>query len=666
MQSSLGLRYPRCLSYHHFFWIWPQIWEQQILQKLKLTPQRLVTVTWRADMYTTTLSFRLPMDVFAMEHRISYMAAFGSIAFLCSEIVLESKYVIEYNGPGGYRVFVIILSVIVYGIACFPLFASLSLRTVFSYGFGTLHVWTFMVIAYYEAFVCSNEYGATFTVLLLLRILPKLVCLTYLSIVLPVRFIKTLQEFIVKPTSVEDMKVISQEDKLTDLRKSILGRHIQKNFVLPRPKKIVVEPGIKGKIKSILKPLVKPWLYKKNPEFKYSTRFLATVGVSFILIYKLTVELLIFTIPLIDEFLQYLVDLLSTNPSASLQDTIYITYYLVDAYRSCIIAATVLECVLASLILLHIISSYRKYLLALHKGINYHVPAREEKTNSSILVGTMRYSGYQVGYTTWSYLIQWFLLLLFCMAFATVIILFEQGYGYLITNIILAVWSIPVTTIVINLAQTWISKLVFLQEKDEVLALDNRRGFFVFTYFMFYYNIFLGLISCLMRIIKSIILGALFLGRLDHSTLPRRFQLFDPGFDAFVGFLHMENAQRHPVVLAFISILQVYAPSSTEMAKTLDSEKTEKAMDFVEHESRRKRKVQHRWHLVYTLHNNPHLRSLRKQAIKAFEEKLETEEELRKARKRKAKLSKYEEPEVVVIDSTEKKLALNNEISMST
>ena len=51
----------------------------------------------------------------------------------------------------------------------------------------------------------------------------------------------------------------------------------------------------------------------------------------------------------------------------------------------------------------------------------------------------------------------------------------------------------------------------------------------MFAYFMFFYNIFIGIVGCLMRMIKAVIIGTLFLGRLDHSTLPRRFQLFDPG-----------------------------------------------------------------------------------------------------------------------------------------
>ncbi|KAJ8298345.1 hypothetical protein KUTeg_024876, partial [Tegillarca granosa] len=73
---------------------------------------------------------------------------------------------------------------------------------------------------------------------------------------------------------------------------------------------------------------------------------------------------------------------------------------------------------------------------------------------------------------------------------------------------------------------------------------------------MFFYNIFVGLISCLMRVLKAILLGALFLPRLDHSTLPRKFQWFDPGFDAYCGYMHVESAHSHPVVMVFISILQ--------------------------------------------------------------------------------------------------------------
>ena len=64
-----------------------------------------------------------------------------------------------------------------------------------------------------------------------------------------------------------------------------------------------------------------------------------------------------------------------------------------------------------------------------------------------------------------------------------------------------------------------------------------RRVLFTFTFFMFFYNIFMGIVSCLLRIIKSMIIGTMFLCRLDNSALPRRFQMFDPGKACFTSAL---------------------------------------------------------------------------------------------------------------------------------
>lgn len=53
---------------------------------------------------------------------------------------------------------------------------------------------------------------------------------------------------------------------------------------------------------------------------------------------------------------------------------------------------------------------------------------------------------------------------------------------------------------------------------------------------MFFFNIFMGLASCLMRILKAIAIGIIFLARLDNSTLPRSFEFFDPGITVFFMF----------------------------------------------------------------------------------------------------------------------------------
>ena len=57
----------------------------------------------------------------------------------------------------------------------------------------------------------------------------------------------------------------------------------------------------------------------------------------------------------------------------------------------------------------------------------------------------------------------------------------------------------------------------------------NRRLFHVCTFFLFFFNIFLGVFSCLKRIIIGTVLGVMFLGRTQKSVIPRDFELKDPG-----------------------------------------------------------------------------------------------------------------------------------------
>ncbi|CAG2257039.1 STRA6 [Mytilus edulis] len=254
----------------------------------------------------------------------------------------------------------------------------------------------------------------------------------------------------------------------------------------------------------------------------------------------------------------------------------------------------------------------KKNLIGLYKGSKIHIPPRSEKSNPSIMVGTMRYTGYQVGYILWGYLIQWSIFFLIFNVIALIINLYRIGAADFITNLIKQLWPAPITALALNLIQILLAKFVFLQERGNLLAIDNRRGFFFLTYFVFFYNTFLGVVSCLLRIIKAIVIGALFLGRLDHSTLPRRFQLMDPGFDAYVGFMHMENAHFNPIVLTFLSLLKRKTDSDTKNKKGIENELYDVKYNMKGHPHRL---AIRRWQLSCMLHYNPQLRIMRKQYL---------------------------------------------------
>ncbi|KAK3096059.1 hypothetical protein FSP39_022625 [Pinctada imbricata] len=295
--------------------------------------------------------------------------------------------------------------------------------------------------------------------------------------------------------------------------------------------------------------------------------------------------------------------------------------YSVFCVRVILLITLPLTFVIGVVMIVQSLANYRYLLRKLYARNYCHLTPKDEIGNSSALVGSMRYAGYQVGYIVWGFLIQFLLLTLVASILTAVIQLWSFLDTWIIDKIH-ALWPVLLTSFVVNIIQLLLAKFFFLQERGEQLAIENRRLFFIMTYFMFFYNIFIGLVSCLLRILKSMILGSLFIPRLDHSVLPRKFQRFDPGFHAFCGFMHVESAHTHSVIMVFISILQA---ESFNTLKANSEKPSLKSMmgkgiatvngtyDMVQ--SKRSRKARWKWLLAYTLIQNPTLCLERKIAL---------------------------------------------------
>ena len=124
----------------------------------------------------------------------------------------------------------------------------------------------------------------------------------------------------------------------------------------------------------------------------------------------------------------------------------------------------------------------------------------------------------------------------------------------------------------------FLGQYIFLQYYGEVLSINNRRAYMVFMYFNFFPDAFLGVVAAFMRILKSIFGGIAYMCRLDYSPLGRKLEKMDAGFNAYCGFIYMDCAHRHPVLLCFAShLLRGYLyPSRTS----------------------RTSKAKHKWHLA--------------------------------------------------------------------
>ncbi|KAI8772398.1 stimulated by retinoic acid gene 6 protein isoform X2 [Biomphalaria glabrata] len=227
--------------------------------------------------------------------------------------------------------------------------------------------------------------------------------------------------------------------------------------------------------------------------------------------------------------------------------------------------------------ILHMGTSFRNNLFMLYRGDYTYIPEASKFSAQGLCVGNMKFAGFQVAYLIWGerfyhidlqqrrseqnvrpgrgFMIITIILFIICFSMGVFILTLIFGYIDWLVNKVLQVWPGVLIGIALVIIQKILTRFVFLQGNAQHLLLDNRRFYFIITYFMFFYNIFLGIVSCFMRIIKSVAVGILLLARLDSSPMPRKFERFDPGFSAYIGYIHMEMAQTHPVVLVFIQLL---------------------------------------------------------------------------------------------------------------
>ncbi|KAK0139553.1 Stimulated by retinoic acid gene 6 protein-like [Merluccius polli] len=66
-------------------------------------------------------------------------------------------------------------------------------------------------------------------------------------------------------------------------------------------------------------------------------------------------------------------------------------------------------------------------------------------------------------------------------------------------------------------------------EKHKPLAVNNRRAFSCFSYFFFFYNVVLGLTTCVQRLFCSLGIGTVLLARIDRTIMPKGYETRDLG-----------------------------------------------------------------------------------------------------------------------------------------
>ncbi|CAI5796873.1 Hypothetical predicted protein [Podarcis lilfordi] len=207
----------------------------------------------------------------------------------------------------------------------------------------------------------------------------------------------------------------------------------------------------------------------------------------------------------------------------------------------------------------------RKHIKKLRAGKKcYFLTESESETvpSTQCVLALGRFTAYQIAYIIWGYVIMHLMQFVAGMILVYVIIL-PMVHGEWAK--LLDKWGTVILSFVLVMLlrrlELFAGSRVFLQPKispkddQRPLALDNRKAFVNFSYFLFFHSVVVGLFSCLMRVLRSTVLGAFLIGRLDRPVMPKGFEGCDKAHTSWVAMLLMDHYHSNPILVCFCHIL---------------------------------------------------------------------------------------------------------------
>ncbi|XP_035877843.1 stimulated by retinoic acid gene 6 protein-like isoform X3 [Phyllostomus discolor] len=539
----------------------------------------------------------IPLDfVGTFSNRWSYGIAFGATANRVMFLFSEGYQPLQV--PQWAQAFVLLVGGIEVGLSHFPFFACLSseFRLVSSIlGFSYSLIW-FAVTVLHITQCPHGRFLGRFEAVMFYW--PSLLCLSFL-----------LGRFLYM--SVKSLRVHLGWELQTE-EKSFLEIHQAEHV-----KQLLRKPPLQEGKKSWFQTRIYEW----DPCFQFPSRMIGTVVLAFICLYLfIVIEFCVFVYVrekldvLEGELESYIA---SMNQTGTLAPVVLQVKELMNVSKG-VWVATILPASLTCVsYLFHILACYRKHMKRLWAGNKHFLPLKFRNPSSSgSVVAIARYSGWQIAYILWGYLIihvvQSLLGLVIMYSLVLPIIhnqglevLHGLGIGILTMSIVLG----------LMIVQVWIASSFFLQpkvgaaDKQKPLALNNRKAFHNFNYFLFFYNVLLGLGACLSRLLISCILGTWLIARIDRTIMQHGYEEADMGFGAWVGMLYVDHCHTNPVLVSFCHVLITGHRDRKLQQAVLYGHPNQSAGSCVSARCRT------RWLLLQTLINNPGLVILRKSKL---------------------------------------------------
>ncbi|XP_058158080.1 stimulated by retinoic acid gene 6 protein-like isoform X2 [Dasypus novemcinctus] len=511
----------------------------------------------------------VPLDfVGNFSNRWSYGIAFGATANKVMFLFAEGYQPLHF--PQWAQAFVLLIGGFEVGLAHFPFFACLSsqFRLVSAIlGFSYSLIW-FVVTLLHVVECPHGQFLGRFEAIVFYW--PSLLCLAFLL----GRFLHML---------VKSLRVH-------------LGWELQAEatpFLEVHQAEHVKQLLRKGPLQEKKKSWFQTRIYEWDPCFQFPSRMIGTTVLAFICLYLfIVIEFCMFMdvrdeLDVLEGKLESYV--ISTNETGALIPFILQVKELISVTKG-VWVVTILPASLTCVsYLFHILACYRMHMKRLWSGEKHFLPERFRCPSPSESVAAIaRYSGWQIAYILWGYLVIHVLqsLCALVVTYSLVLpVIHSQGLEMLQG---LGIGTLTITIVVgLMILQVWIAATFFLQprmstaDKQKPLALHNRL-----------------FISC--------ILGSWLIARLDRTIMQKGYEGADMGFGAWVGMLYMDHYHTNPVLVSFCHLL---------MAGHRERRLQQAVTCWCLHQSAEPRvspRSRTRWLLLQTLINNPTIVVFRK------------------------------------------------------
>ncbi|XP_038073481.1 stimulated by retinoic acid gene 6 protein-like isoform X1 [Patiria miniata] len=561
-----------------------------------------------------------PIDLFDNHDRLPHCLAFGAASSMVLDLIFGDyqSYFFGWVMPGWSKILFGTIVTIEIAVDCFPFFACITCKSrLIANGMGFLYLAGWFIMLILISVGCESrghENKEPYPVLV--PQIPVLICIFLLTIYFLGMFISILIQ------RHKGITLTSQE-RLYKTHQAIYVRNL-----LNKPAEVVYTGWRARFVK----------FYKPHPGFIYPTRVLMPCFVCIISIYQVAFWFIPLGLNLINLAYGTLMGLAAQHYNL-LNDTetlANITAQVNQAHTGLRVSwwiASILSIIVALLYTPHILKNYRKHLMSMWAGKHKLQTAVTLKSADSI-VGSLKYIGFQVAVFLTGYMVvQGFIFVL--VAGITFIVLASMWYfqTFFISFVVDVIVPSTIISVLVMYSQNIIVKHCFTQAKldpgdaDVPLALKHRVWFLLYSYVTLFLNMLYGLVFAVLRIVIGTIISVILLPRIDRPIWAPGVGDKDLVYVMYAGNLYTENAHSNPILVMFchLMVYDVLKPkrqrlklahhhSLTAREGLVNSQEPSYTdLESTATEKERPNLLRYfRWHLAYTLINNPSLIQLRK------------------------------------------------------